>query len=151
MGKFISADDFEWNDNLYLDMDLYCIEVIDKMSNTEPVYDYDEDDDEYYISTRQEDEYHIMKRKFRDIRNCFVWACQETNQMDLIEQTDGWGLRDYISEAEYQASQRIAGKPDGAPEHRAFAMWKRIVNIGTPYLLDEMVCAEEHMSKYDKF
>ena len=151
MKKFISADDFRWNDNLNLDMDLYCSEVIDKIPNNEPPYDYDENDEEYYTTTRREDEFHLMKRKFRDIRNCFVWACQETDQMDLIDNTDGWGFRDYVSEAEYQSNQRISGKPDGAPGHRAFAMWKRIVNIGVPYLLDEMVCVEEHMSKYDKF
>lgn len=81
----------------------------------------------------------------KKIKDHFVWACQETNQLGLIDNTNGWRVRDFISEAWYQSEQY-----DSNTQHRQFAMWRRVANIGMQILTDDMLCVEEHMSKFDK-
>ena len=39
---------------------------------------------------------------------------------------------------------------DKEKNHRAFASWRRVCNIGQQILTDDMLCVTEHMSKYDK-
>ena len=89
----------------------------------------------------------------RDIKNKFVWACQETNQLDLINKTSGWRIRDFVAEADYQANKYIQWKSnyteEEVPYNRAYAMWQRVVNYGNSILTDDMLCTTEHMSKYD--
>ena len=79
------------------------------------------------------------------IRDQFVWSCEETNQLDLINRTTNWRVRDFVSEGWYQSEQI-----DSESNHRAFAMWRRVSLIGEQILTDNMTCVEEHMSKYDK-
>ena len=79
------------------------------------------------------------------VRDQFVWSCEETNQLDLLDKTSNWRVRDFISEGWYQSEQI-----DSENNHRAFAMWRRVALIGNQILTDDMTCVEEHMSKYDK-
>lgn len=100
------------------------------------------DDIELDIETQIQQAGKSFDKVCNEIRKHFSWACKET---DDVYNTRNWRVRDFISEAEYKASQI-----NREQNHRAFAMWKRVVNIGNQILVDDMLCVKEHMSKYDK-
>lgn len=79
----------------------------------------------------------------RDIVKHFIWACEETDNTNILNHIKPWRIRDFVSEAEYQANKYKDNK-------RAYSMWKRVVNIGMQILKDDMTCVSEHLSKYDK-
>lgn len=78
-----------------------------------------------------------------DIIRHFTYACKETNDLDILNHIKRWRVRDFISEASYQALKY-------KDNHRAFAMWQRVVNIGLQILTEDMLCVSEHLSKYDR-
>ena len=162
--SYVNADSFTWKDDMQTDKSLFLKEAKEQILNGNKMYrdlyttntfaflapdnyETDENDD---IIVSEETQLGQASKEFdkicKDIRNHFVWACTETDKLDLIDKTAGWRVRDFISEAMYQADQY-----DRDSEHRKFAMWKRVVNVGTQILTDEMTCKEEHMSRYDKF
>lgn len=161
--EYINHTNFNWNDNMSNDKSIFLDSVKEKILNGNKAYrdlyisntfaflapdNYGVDSADE-IEVNEETQLQQASKQFdkicNDIKNNFVWACQETNQLDLIDRTVNWRVRDFISEAEYQAEQY-----DKETNHRPYAMWKRVVNIGLQILTDDMLCVEEHMSKYDK-
>lgn len=161
--EYINHTNFNWNDDMEKDKPLYLEmvkeQILDGNTKFRELYlndtyaflapdNYGADSvDEIDISadTQIQQASKEYDRICKDIRNNFVWACQETNQLDLIDKTAGWRVRDFISEAQYQSEQY-----DKDTNHRSFAMWRRVVIKGLQILTDDMVGIEEHMSKYDK-
>lgn len=161
----INASNFQWNDKiLELDKPIWLEDVKQKIIDGDAKYkelyindsyaflapdNYNTDEnDNIDISenTQLEQASKEFDKGIKELKNRFVWACQETDQLDLIDKTTGWRLRDFISEAEYQANQYNSNT-----NHRPFAMWRRVVIKGNEFLTDDMKCVTEHMSKYDKF
>lgn len=161
--EHINSNSFTWQDNMLDDKPLFLDNVKEKILNGNKMYQ------DLYISSTlaflAPDNYGVdnvedialdmntqlqqASKEFdkicKSIKDNFVWACQETNQLYLIDYTKGWKVRDFISEAQYQSEQF-----DQETNHKAFAMWRRVANIGVQILTDDMVCTIEHMSKYDK-
>ena len=159
----INRTNFKWNDNMQEDKPIFLENVKEQILNGNKQYrdlyindtyaflapdNYGADSvEEIEISeqTQLQQATKEFDRICNTIRDNFVWACQETNQLNLVYKTTGWRVRDFISEAWYQSEQF-----DRDTNHRAFAMWRRVVIKGQQILLDDMVCVEEHNSKYDK-
>lgn len=161
----LNANNFTWNDDMIeVDKPIWLESIKEKIINGNKMYrDLYIDDtwaflapDNYGADTAEDivvDEKTQLQqasKEFdkvcRDIKNHFVWACEETNQLYLVDTTNGWRVRDFISEAWYQSEQFA----EDETKHRAFAMWRRVANIGNQILTDDMLCITEHMSKYDK-
>lgn len=161
--EYINYTNFNWNDDMEKDKPLYLEmvkeQILDGNTKFRELYLNDTyaflapdnygadsvDEIDVTIDTQIQQASKEYDRVCKDIRNNFVWACQETNQLDLIDKTAGWRVRDFISEAQYQSEQY-----DKNTNHRPFAMWRRVVIKGLQILTDGMVGIEEHMSKYDK-
>ena len=161
--EYINYTNFNWNDDMEKDKPLYLEmvkeQILDGNTKFRELYlndtyaflapdNYSADSVED-IKIDENTQLQQASKEFdkicKSIRDNFVWACEETNQLYLIDTTNGWRVRDFISEAQYQSEQY-----DSDSTHRPFAMWRRIVNIGMQILTDDMVCKVEHMSKYDK-
>lgn len=162
--SYINYKDFTWNDDMASDKEIWLKNIKEQILNGNKQYrdlyisdtyaflapdNYGADTvDEIEIDTNTQ--LQQAGKEFdkicNDIRNQFVWACQETNQLYLIDKTVNWRVRDFVSEGWYQSEQF-----DKNSEHRPFAMWRRVANRGSQILTDDMTCIEEHMSKYDKF
>lgn len=160
---YINKDNFTWNDNMEADKPLYINAKKEQILNGSTFYrdKYISDTwaflapDNFGADTVDEIEVDIdtqlaqAGKEFdeicNDVKNYFVWACQETNQLDLIDKTTNWRLRDFISESWYQSEQY-----DSTTNHRQFAMWRNVVMKGKQGLTDDMLCVTEHMSKFDK-
>lgn len=169
--QYIDANDFNWKDNMVKDKPIYLEYAKNKIiagNNTYKELYIDDsyaflapdnygadtaDEIEVSFKTQLEQASKEFDKICRDIKNKFVWACQETNQLDLIDKTNGWRIRDFVAEADYQANKYIQWKSnyteEEVPYHRAYAMWQRVVNYGNSILTDDMLCTTEHMSKYD--
>lgn len=161
--EYINHTNFNWNDDMEKDKPLYLEmvkeQILDGNTKFRELYLNDTyaflapdnygadsvDEIDISVDTQIQQASKEYDRVCKDIRNNFVWACQETNQLYLIDYTKGWKVRDFISEAQYQSEQF-----DQETNHKAFAMWRRVANIGVQILTDDMVCTIEHMSKYDK-
>lgn len=153
---FISAEDFNWGIQLENDIRTYINDILKpyvKSGNGHEEYDPDEDE-YYWAGPSYSEEMGKLKRTVRDVKNSFVWACQDTNQLDIMDRVSNWGLRDLVAEADYQANKYVDYKNDYTEEeakyHRAFSMWRRVVNYGSRLLTDNMLCTEEHFSQYDR-
>lgn len=161
--EYINKDNFTWNDNMKADKPLYINAKKEQILNGSSFYrdKYISDTwaflapDNFGADTVDEIEVDLDTQLSQagkefdkicdDVRNYFVWACQETNQLDLINNTTNWRLRDFISESWYQSE-----KYDSTTNHRQFAMWRNVVMKGKQGLTDDMLCVTEHMSKFDK-
>lgn len=161
--EYINKDNFTWNDNMKADKPLYINAKKEQILNGSSFYrdKYISDTwaflapDNFGADTVDEIEVDLDTQLAQagkefdkicdDVRNYFVWACQETNQLDLINNTTNWRLRDFISESWYQSE-----KYDSTTNHRQFAMWRNVVMKGKQGLTDDMLCVTEHMSKFDK-
>lgn len=165
----INGKSFNWNDDIEkLDKPLWLSDVAAKIKYGDTTYkdayltstlaylapdNYDNDyDDEGNLIINVSDNTQLQQagkefdKVISDMKDRFVWACQETDNISLIEQTAGWRLLDFISESEYQAN-----KFDKTLNHRQFAMWRNVVIKGKQVLTYDMVCTQEHFSKYDIF
>lgn len=161
--QYINSTNFKWNDNMKADKPLYINAKKEQILNGSSFYrdKYISDTwaflapDNFGADTVDEIEVDLDTQLSQagkefdkicdDVRNYFVWACQETNQLDLINNTTNWRLRDFISESWYQSE-----KYDSTTNHRQFAMWRNVVMKGKQGLTDDMLCVTEHMSKFDK-
>lgn len=160
---YISSKDFNWQDDMASDKKIWLKDVKEKILNGNSQYrdlyitdtyaflapdNYDTDEGGNILvdnNTQLQQASKEFDKICKDIRDRFVWACQETNQLDLIDKTIGWRVRDFVSESWYQSEQYNDEK-----SHRPFAMWRRVVNKGNEILTNDMLCVEEHMSKFDK-
>lgn len=161
--QYINSTNFKWNGSMQNDKPLFLEMVKEKVINGNKEYrdlyisnsyaflapdNYGADsvdEIEVNVDTQLEQASKEFDKICKKIKDQFVWACQETNQLDLIDNTTNWRVRDFISEAYYQSEQI-----DKEKNHRAFASWRRVCNIGQQILTDDMLCVTEHMSKYDK-
>lgn len=159
--EHLNYSNFNWQDNMLDDKPLYLKNVKEKILNGNKTYrdlyidstyaflapDNYGVDDVNDIDIDENTQLQQASKEFdkvcKDIKNHFIWACQETNQLDLINKTSGWRVRDFISEAQAQSDKYSNS------EHRPYAMWKRVVNVGNQILTDDMTCSIEHLSKYD--
>lgn len=161
---YINSKDFNWQDAMIeIDKPIWLEETKQKILNGNKMYrdlyinstyaflapDNYNTDDKGDIIIDDDTQLQQASKEFnkicKSIKDHFVWACQETNQLELIDKTIGWRVRDFISEAWYQSEQYNSNT-----QHRQFAMWRRVANIGMQILTDDMLCIEEHMSKFDK-
>lgn len=159
----INSNNFNWNDNIAEDKQLFLEYAKERILNGNKMYqdlyinatfaflapdNYgvdSADDINISVDTQLKQAGKEFDKVVKQVKDRFVWACEETNNLELIDNTNGWRLRDFISEAWYQSEQY-----DKNNEHRQFAMWRRVVIAGLQILTDDMVCTVEHMSKYDK-
>jgi hypothetical protein len=145
--QHINQDNFQWKDNIQADAKIYEEQVAKPYKEEHPEEFEDNDENSFsWVGPYYADKIRSFNDMVKKLKNDFVWACQETDKLDLIEKTQSWGLRDFVAEADYQSNQY-----DKDQDHRKFAMWKRVANDGVPFLLDDMKCTMEHISKYDLF
>lgn len=160
--EHINRNNFDWHDNMSEDKPIFLETIKEKILNGDKMYkdlyltktlaflapdnygvddvnDIDVDNDTQLQQASKE-----FDKVCNKIKDNFVWACQETNQMDLINKTTDWRVRDFISEAQAQSEKAKS------ISQRAFSMWRRVVTIGLQILTDDMTCVTEHLSKYDK-